>query len=87
MLKSGKASFDKFDKNPGGFTPNIRIKGESVIKGQAIIVQKLDLQAVIQSISNLAMMVIVQSVLEKLDVIEKKVKTSKEGKKTIELAL
>ena len=26
MLKTGKASFDKSSKNPGGFTPNIRIK-------------------------------------------------------------
>lgn len=81
MLKSGKASFDKSGKNPGGFTPNIRIKGESGIKGQATIVQKSDSQAVTQSISNLAMMAMVQSVLEKLDVIERKLEDIKRGQK------
>ena len=81
MLKSGKAIFDKSNKSPGGFTPNIRIKGKSGINGQAIIVQKTDLQAITQSISNLAMMAMIQSVLEKLDAIEEKVESIKKGQK------
>lgn len=81
MLKSGKASFDKSGKNPGDFTPNIRIKGEAGIKGQATIVQKSAPQAITQSMSNLAMMAMVQSVLEKLDVIEEKVENIKKGQK------
>lgn len=81
MLKLGKASFDKSGKNLGGFTPNIRIKGESGIKGQATIVQKSDSQVITQSISNLAMMAMVQSVLEKLNVIERKVEDIKRGQK------
>lgn len=81
MLNAGKAAFDKSTKNLGGFTPNIRIKGESGIKGQATIVQKADTQAITQSMSNLAMMAMVQSVLEKLDVIEEKVEEIKMGQK------
>lgn len=81
MLKLGKASFDKSGKNLGGFTPNIRIKGESGIKGQVTIVQKSDSQVITQSISNLAMMAMVQSVLEKLNVIERKVEDIKRGQK------
>lgn len=79
MLRSGKATFDKSAKNPGGFTPNIRIKGDSGIKGQATIVQKADYQAVTQSISNLAMLALVQSVLEKMDVIDEKLEDIKKG--------
>jgi len=81
MLKTGKATFDKSNKNLGGFTPNIRIKGKSGIKGQATIVQKVDNQLITQSMSNLAMMAMVQSVLEKLDVIEEKVEEIKMGQK------
>jgi hypothetical protein len=81
MIKSGKAVFDKSGKNPGSFTPNIRIKGEMGIKGQATIVQKTDAQAITQSLSNLAMMAMVQSVLAKLDVIEKKLEVIKTGQR------
>lgn len=81
MIKSGKAVFDKSGKNPGSFTPNIRIKGEMGIKGQATIVQKTDSQAITQSLSNLAMMAMVQSVLTKLEVIEKKLEVIKTGQR------
>lgn len=81
MLRSGKATFDQSAKNPGSFTPNIRVKGEPGIKGQATIVQKTDTQAVAQSLSNLAMMAMVQSILDKLDAIEKKVDDIKTGQK------
>ena len=79
MLKSGKATFDKSSKNPGGFTPNIRIKGEIGIKGQATIVQKVDKQKITQNMSNLAMLAIVQSIFERLDVIEEKLEDVKKG--------
>lgn len=81
MIKSGQAVFDKSGKNPGSFTPNIRIKGETGIKGQATIVQQTDPQAITQSLSNLAMMAMVQSILAKLDVIEKKLEDIKTGQK------
>ena len=86
MLKSGEAVFDNSGKNPGAFTPNIRIKGEAGIKGQATIVQKTDSQAVSQSLANLAMMAMVQSVLEKLDVIEAKVEEIKQGQENDRIA-
>lgn len=81
MIKSGQAIFDKSGKNPGSFTPNIRIKGETGIKGQATIVQQTDPQAITQSLSNLAMMAMVQSIVAKLDVIEKKLEDIKTGQK------
>lgn len=86
MLKTGKAAFDKSGKNPGSLTPNIRIKGETGIKGQATIVQKTDFLAVTQSISNLAMMAMVQSVLAKLDIIEEKLDDIKTGQKNDRIA-
>ena len=33
-LRTGKATLDKSGRNIGSYTPNIRIKGESGIKGQ-----------------------------------------------------
>lgn len=81
MLNSGKAVFDKSNKNPGAFTPNIRIKGETGIKGQASIVKKVDHQAITKNLSNLAMMAMVQSILEKLETIEEKTEDIKQGQK------
>lgn len=79
MLNSGKASFDQSVKHPGSFTPNIRIKGEAGIKGQATIVKKSDSQAITQSLSNLAMMAMIQSIFDKLDIIEGKLEEIKKG--------
>ena len=81
MLKTGKAVFDKSSKNPGAYTPNIRIMGDRHISGQATIVQKTDPLAVSNCLSNLAMMAMVQSVLEKLEVIEEKVEDINKGQK------
>lgn len=81
MLKTGEAVFDKSSKNPGAYAPNIRIKGDRYISGQATIVQKTDLKAVSNCLSNLAMMAMIQSVLEKLDVIEEKVEDVIQGQK------
>ena len=80
-LKNGTAEFDKSGKNIGSFTPNIRIKGESGIKGQATISKGVDSQAITQSLANLAMMAMVQSVLEKLDAIEDKLGEIVQGQK------
>ena len=87
MLKTGKATFDKSGKISGSFTPNIRIKGEAGIKGQATIVEKTDSQAVTQSLSNLAMMAMIQSVLEKLDALDEKIEDIKQGQKNDRIAL
>lgn len=80
-LRTGQATLDKSSKNIGSFTPNIRLRGEYGIKGQVTISEGTDYQAITQSISNLAMMAMVQSVLEKLDVIESKVNDVIDGQK------
>ena len=79
MLQNGKATFDKSMQNPGAFTPNIKIEGRYA--GQAFIVRKSDPLAVTQSMSNLAMMAMIQSVLSKLDVIENKIEEVEQGQK------
>lgn len=78
-LKSGKAALDKSSKNPGSFTPNIRIKGENGIQGQVTISKGCDTQAITQSIANLAMMSMVQSVLGQLDAIQEGIEDIKKG--------
>lgn len=80
-LRTGQATLDKSSKNIGSFTPNIRLRGENGIKGQITISEGTDYQTITQSISNLAMMAMVQSVLEKLDVIEGKVDDIIDGQK------
>lgn len=72
LLKEGKATFDSSSKSPGSYTPNIRVKGENGIAGQATITKSTDNLAITRSLSNLAMMGMVQSVLAKLDVIDEK---------------
>lgn len=79
MLRKGEAAFDKSAKNPGAYTPNIRIEGETGISGQATIVEKADPQAATQSIANLAMMGMVQSVMSKLEAIEGKLDDIQKG--------
>lgn len=80
-LRTGQASLDKSSKNIGSFTPNIRLRGENGIIGQVTISEETDYQAITQSISNLAMMAMVQSVLEKLDIIEGKIDEIIDGQK------
>ena len=72
LLKEGKATFDMSSKSPGSYTPNIRIKGENGIAGQATITKGTNDLAITRSLSNLAMMGMVQSVLAKLDTIDEK---------------
>lgn len=81
MLKTGEATLDKSRKNPGSFTCNIRKKGEKGINAQVTIAQKTDSQAITRSLSNLAMMAMTQSVLNKLDVIEEKIEDIGIGQK------
>lgn len=71
-LRSGVAHLDKSSKDIGAFTPNIRINGETGIKGQLTISNGVDSQAVMHSLSNLAMMAMLQNVLSKLDDLEEK---------------
>jgi len=78
---SGEAIFDKSAKNPGSNTPNIRLNGGKEIVGQATITKQTNSQAVTQSLSNLAMMAMVQSILQKLDVLEEKIEEIKVGQK------
>lgn len=81
LINEGKAAFDSSSKSPGSFTPNIRIKGEKGIVGQATITKDVDVQSVARSLSNLALMGMLQSALAKLDVIEKKVDEIINGQK------
>lgn len=67
LINEGKAHFDKSNKNPGEFSPNIRINGSKTIDGQATIYNDFDSQKLTSSISNLAMMAMMQGVMVKLD--------------------
>jgi len=67
LINEGKAHFDKSNKNPGEFSPNIRINGSKTIDGQATIYKDIDSQKLTGSISNLAMMAMMQGVMVKLD--------------------
>lgn len=78
MMKSGEAFLDKSSKHPGGYTPNIRIKGEKGIKGQATIV-KNDSKAFTQCFSSLVKLAQIQSTIEKLDIIAEGIDDIKKG--------
>ena len=67
LINEGKAHFDKSNKNPGEFSPNIRIDGSKTIDGQATIYKDIDSQKLTGSLSNLAMMAMMQGVMVKLD--------------------
>lgn len=84
MLKSGQAVFDKSSKISGAYTPNIRISGESGIKGQAYIVKESN---IMPSLSNLVMMAMLQNVIEKLEVIEEKIENVIQGQKNDRIGL
>ena len=60
LIEEGKATFDSSSKSPGSYTPNIRVKGENGIAGQATITKGTDDLALTRSLSNLAMMGMVQ---------------------------
>ena len=85
-LKSGKATLDKSTKIPGSFTPNIRIKGVNGIQGQVTISKGVDTQAITQSLANLAMMSMVQSVLGQLDAIQEGIEDIKKGQENDRVA-
>jgi hypothetical protein len=78
-LKTGEAVFDTSAKASGSNTPNIRLKGGKEIVGQATITKKTDSLAVTRSLSNLAMMAMVQTILYKIDVLDEKVEDLKRG--------
>lgn len=78
-LETGEAVFDTSSKTPGSNTPNIRLKGGKEIVGQATIAKKTDSLAVSRSLSNLAMMAMVQKILSKIDVLDEKVEDLKRG--------
>lgn len=71
-LRKGIANLDKSSKDIGAFTPNIRINGETGIKGQLTISRGVDSQAITHSLSNLAQMAMLQNVISKLDAIAEK---------------
>ena len=86
MLKNGTASFDNSSKLQGGYSPNIRIKGENGIAGQAVIVENNNVQAICDSISNLAMMAYMQSILEELKEIKEGVSDINIGQRNDRIA-
>lgn len=81
MIKTGEAHFDKSATSPGNFTANIRINGKKGIQGQATIYQASDLTVIANSISNLAMMAMSQSMLAKLEEIDEKLEVIIQGQK------
>lgn len=78
-LETGEAVFDTSSKTPGSNTPNIRLKGGKEIVGQATITKKTDSLALTKSLSDLAMMAMVQKILYKIDVLDEKVEDLKKG--------
>lgn len=79
LLKSGEAIFDKSKICAGNFAPNIRIKGQKEIVGQITLKPGTNGDAIVNSISNLVMMAMIQSILAKLDCIEEKIDDIKTG--------
>lgn len=71
-LRKGIANLDKSSKDIGAFTPNIRINGETGIKGQLTIRRGVDSLAITRSLSNFAQMAMLQNVISKLDAIAEK---------------
>lgn len=79
MLLSGKAVLDKSTIIEGNLTPNIRILGKKGIAGQVTLKEGVNKDAVANSLANLAMLAMVQTILAKLDGIEEKIDDVKTG--------
>ena len=67
LINEGKAHFDNSSKTPGELSPNIRLNGSKTINGQATIYKGIDTQKLTGSLSNLAMMAMMQGIMAKLD--------------------
>lgn len=67
LINEGKAHFDKSSKILGEFSPNIRMNGSKTINGQATIYKDIDSQKLTSSLSNLAIMAMMQVVVSKLE--------------------
>lgn len=63
LLNNGMAYFDKSNAVPGNLTPNIRINGKKGIASQVTIKEGCDVNAIQNSITNLAMLAVMQSIL------------------------
>lgn len=77
MIKEGKAQFDQSSKISGNYTPNIRIKGEKGIAGQATIKKCSNLDIWTNTATNLASVMMVLSFNDKLNNITEKVEEIK----------
>ncbi len=86
MLKSGKAVFDNSKKTLGNYTPNIRIVDKKGIQHQVTLKKGTNPQDITNGLANIAMIAMVQSILEKLERIEGKLDTIIKGQQNDRIA-
>lgn len=79
LLKSGEACFDASKIVEGNFSPNIRKRGQNGIAGQITLKEGIDGKTIANSLTNLAMIAMLQSILSKLDCIEENIEDIKNG--------
>ena len=77
-MEKGKASFIDSVKRPGSYSPNIKVDGKNGISGQ-ITLKEVNPQELSTTLSNLAMLAMVQTILEKMDLLESGIKQMLEG--------
>ena len=85
-MKKGKASFIDSVKSPGSYSPNIKVDGQNGIGGQ-ITLKQANPQELSATLSNLAMLAMVQSILEKMDLLESKIDKIQEGQQNDRIGL
>lgn len=85
-MEKGKASFIDSVKRPGSYSPNIKVDGKNGIGGQ-ITIKEVNPQELSTTLSNLAMLAMVQSILEKMDLLESKLDQLQQGQQNDRIGL
>ena len=85
-MAKGKAGFIDSVKRPGSYSPNIRVSGQNGIGGQ-ITIKEVNPQELSTTLSNLAMLAMVQSILEKMDLLESKLELLQQGQQNDRIGL
>lgn len=85
-MANGKAGFIDSVKRPGSYSPNIRVSGQNGIGGQ-ITIKEVNPQELSTTLSNLAMLAMVQSILEKMDLLESKLDLLQQGQQNDRIGL
>lgn len=85
-MEKGEASFIDSIKRPGSYSPNIKVDGTNGISGQ-ITLKEVNPQELSTTLSNLAMLAMVQSILEKMDLLESKLDQLQQGQQNDRIGL